>query len=164
MALRPGGILYLDEMISPSRTYWNDETFAEYRRLYKLIPEELRLHDELPLPIQGDDPSEAIRSGEILEQLSIGFDIEHFRGYGGNILAIMCPNIRMDRAPAEFISTMIDFEKQRLSAGDQPFYAVIVAKPKRGLAGLLSRARYFTEPKMRRVFREAKGLLSPGIA
>lgn len=155
-ALKPDGLLYLDEYIGPSRHEWSDETFAVYRELYRTeIPREWRLYDELPLPIQADDPSEAIRSGEIMEQLELGFDVEHFRGFGGNILSVMYPALRTEIVPHEFVRSMIAFEKKWLEEKRQryPFYAVIVARPKRGAAGTLADARWFTEPKLKRIGR-----------
>ncbi|MGZ5473346.1 MAG: class I SAM-dependent methyltransferase [Thermoanaerobaculia bacterium] len=65
-SLKPGGVLYLDEYIGPSRSDWNDRLLGPLRSINKLLPEEVRTRDDLPLPIQWDDPSEAIRSAEIL--------------------------------------------------------------------------------------------------
>jgi hypothetical protein len=48
-------------------------------------------------PIEIDDPSEAIRSAEIREQLAVGFEIEHERGYGGNVLAVILPALDLAR-------------------------------------------------------------------
>lgn len=62
--LRPGGLLYLEEYVGPSRTYWTDRTVAWYRALFRMIPEHVRYQDELLLPVQWDDWSEAVRSGE----------------------------------------------------------------------------------------------------
>jgi hypothetical protein len=50
---------------------------------------------------------------------------------------------------------MIAFEKKWLQEKRQryPFYAVIVARPKRGAAAALADARWFTEPKLKRIGR-----------
>ncbi|MGZ5432211.1 MAG: class I SAM-dependent methyltransferase [Thermoanaerobaculia bacterium] len=154
-SLKPGGVLYLDEYIGPSRSDWNDRLLGPLRSINKLLPEEVRTRDDLPLPIQWDDPSEAIRSAEILPQLRIGFRIDAVRGYGGNILSVLFEVMR-DPPPA-LVRQLIAAERELLRAGAEPFCAVIVAYPKRGLAATAANIRYFVEPKMKRVFRELAG-------
>lgn len=149
-ALKPGGLVYVDEYIGPSRTYWNAKTLAWYRALYQLMPRELRYEDEMPLPIQWDDLSEAVRSGEILSRLKVGFRIRDFRGYGGNVLAVFFPAMRPGIPPA-IVASLLNAEKSLLAAGAQPFYAVMILEPKRGLARALAELRYLVEPKSRRV-------------
>src|SRR5258708_2950294 len=82
LALKPGGILYLDEYVGPSRFEWTSDSLAPQEQVYRSLPEELRTTASVPLPIQADDPSEAFRSSEIVEQLEIGFTIRETRPYG----------------------------------------------------------------------------------
>lgn len=154
--LKPDGILYLDEYIGPSRSEWNDERLEALRKLHRRIPNGVRLNEHLPPPIQDDDPSEAIRSSEILPQLRIGFDVEQIRGYGGNVLAILFAELRDPRD--ELVKQMIEAERAVLARGEPPFYAIIVARPKRGGARQIARVRYFVEPKLARVGRELRRL------
>lgn len=161
-ALKPDGIVYLDEMIGPSSTYWNDRTVAPYRQLYRSIPREYRHLDEFPYPVQYDDPTEAIRSGEILQQLRNGFEITHFRGYGGNLLGVIYPALKVDRIPDAFLRELIEREKQMIARGDAHFHAVMIARPKQGFAQRVANARYFLEPKLKRIGREAGKLLRLG--
>ena len=144
-ALRPGGMLYLDEFVGPSRSDWNDERVGVLRAINALLPREVRLHGELPLPIQCDDPSEAIRSSEILEQLRLGFDIEYLRGYGGNILSVLFEAMRDPED--DLVDGLIAAERELLRAGEPPFHAVIVARPKGGVRKVFASVRYFVEPK-----------------
>ncbi len=153
LSLKRGGLLYLDEYIGPSRSDWGDALIAPQREVFDRLPEGARRLTALPLPIQADDPSEAIRSSEILEQLGIGFDVREFRGYGGNLLSVLYPAVDFDRTPIEEI---IAEEARLLRGGQQTFYAVIVAAPKRGAAKLAASARYFTEPKLKRIGRELR--------
>ncbi len=74
-ALKPNGLLYLDEYVGPSRFDWNDSLLAAQRAFYECLPRAMRAADRLPLPIQQDDPSEAVRSGDIESRLKIGFEI-----------------------------------------------------------------------------------------
>jgi len=150
LALKPGGHLYLDELIGPSRTQWTDALAAAQREVYGTIPRDLKTMDEMPFPIQPDDPSEAIRSGEIMEQLRIGFDIEELRGYGGNLLAVLYPLIDWHRAPEDLIPRLMR-EEDRLLEKEQSYYAIVVARPARGVRKLYASWRWFAEPKLKRI-------------
>jgi SAM-dependent methyltransferase len=150
-ALKPGGVLYLDEYVGPSRSEWSDELIAPHRRIYDALPGAAKRTPALPLPIQHDDPSEAIRSSEIMEQLRIGFDVRAMRGYGGNLLSVLFPAVDFARTP---IDPIISAEQKVLASGEPSYYAVIVAAPRRGVGKLIASARYFTEPKLKRIGRE----------
>jgi SAM-dependent methyltransferase len=148
-ALRPDGLLYIDEYIGPSRFAWNAERIGVQQALYMSLPADWRLHPTLPLPIELGDPSEAVRSDEILPAVETGFDIVERRDYGGNILAVLFPAIDWSKAPAEFAANLISAERALLESGAQSFYSLIVARPKRGPAGAAARTRYWLEPKIR---------------
>jgi len=158
-ALRPGGIFYLEELVGPSRDAWSAERLRPLAEAYAALPRELRRFDALPAPIQDDDPSEAIRSGEIREQLAIGFDVEHDRGYGGNALAVLVPSLEPGAAGEAMVARLIAFEDELLARGEPHFYAVLATRPKAGFRGALASARYFLEPKIKRVGREVRSLL-----
>lgn len=149
-ALKPGGMLYLDEFVGPSRTFWNDYTLRWYRAMYHLFLREVRYFDDFAMPIQEEDPSEAIRSSEILSRLTIGFSVEEFRGYGGNILAMLFPDLVVERLTDQQVETMIDTERALLKGGAPHFHAVIVARPKRGAASVLADLRYRLEHRLPR--------------
>lgn len=155
LALGPDGLLYLDEYIGPSRTWWTDERFRRERAVFdELVPPHARVVPDLPLPIVYDDPSEGVRSGEIMEQLAVGFDVDELRGYGGNLLSVICPAVDWDRAPEGTLEKLMAEETALLRGGTPPYLAIVVATPKRGLAKRIASARYFTEPKLKRVIRE----------
>jgi SAM-dependent methyltransferase len=147
--LTDDGLLYLDEYIGPSRFYWSDVTIARHRQIYAGL--EKKRGEVLILPVHPYDPSEAFRSDEILPQLVVGFDIEEMRGYGGNLLSVLYPSA--DLSPAE-IERLIVEEKRIIGAGETPYYAIVVARPKRGLAKQAASLRYFAEPKLKRIARE----------
>jgi SAM-dependent methyltransferase len=156
--LKPGGMVYLDEFVGPSRNDWTDALLGPMRTVNRLVPPGVRMYDELPLPIQYDDPSEAIRSSEIVPQLKVGFTIEHFRGYGGNLLSVLFEVMR--NPPDDFVDQLIAAERELLRSGAAPFHAVIVARPKRGLARHFAGLRYFAMPKLIRVVREARRMFA----
>ena len=153
-ALKPDGVLYLDEFIGPSRHEWNDARLERYWQIYKTIPPEVRWFAIMPMPVQWDDPSEAVRSSEIMRQLRVGFDIDHFRGYGGNILAVLFP--ALSRVDPPLLQELLAIEKAVIAAGEPHFHAVIVAHPATGLRRAIAPGRYFVEPKLRLALRAVR--------
>jgi SAM-dependent methyltransferase len=140
--LEPEGLVYLDGYIGPSRDAWSDELLAAPRAEYAAIAPELRLTADLPHPITEGDPSEAIRSGDIESRLRLWFDVVARRPYGGTLLSLVLPRLRVDRLTHSQITGLIDAERVLLAGGTCSYYAVIVAKPKRGLAKTWARLRY----------------------
>jgi len=153
--LRPNGLLYFEEYVGPSSRQWTPEMFRAQLAMFASLPREWKTVDALPYPINPNDPSEAIRSGEILPQLMIGFTIEHQRDFGGNLLATLYPFLDWSVAPPDMITRLIDAERALLRDGAASYHAVVVARPKRGFRGWLARMRYFVEPKVRRILRAA---------
>src|SRR4051794_24375200 len=84
--LRPGGLLYLDEYVGPARREWTPESIAAANRVYLSLPSRVRGEKTLGAPIDRHDPTEAVRSSEILPVLQRHFRIEERRDYGGNFL------------------------------------------------------------------------------
>lgn len=139
-ALKPDGLVYMDEYVGPSRFEWNDALMEPYRRLYASIDPELRTVAHLDCPVMIDDPSEAVRSSEIEPLLKVGFDIAARRPYGGNLLSVIYPVLR--RLPDDLRDELIAEEQRWLNAGAPTFSVVIVARAKRGLRGLMGRMAY----------------------
>jgi SAM-dependent methyltransferase len=142
-ALKPDGLLYLDEYVGPSRNYWKDEVFTRQRALFlETVPQDVRKVEVLPLPIVHEDPSEAVRSGEILEQVRVGFDVVAQQGYGGNLLSLFYAAVDWDRAPAGLVTRLIETERAWLASGEQDYLMLLLAKPKRVPARWIAFARY----------------------
>src|SRR5438132_5649720 len=80
-SLKPNGLVYLDEYIGPSRFDWNEDLITPHRQFYARVSPEARLQNPLSLPIHLIDPSEAIRSSDIVSQLTHGFRILEQRNY-----------------------------------------------------------------------------------
>ena len=157
LTLKPGGLLYLDEYVGPSRTDWTEALIEPQEREYARIPRELRRTERLALPIQEDDPSEAIRSGEIMEQVRVGFDIVEQRDYGGNLLAVVYPNL--EQADDRAVSEMIEREQEWLRAGAASYYTILLARPKSGRAASFASLQYFAAPKLKRIARVVRRTL-----
>ena len=151
-ALKPDGLVYLDEYVGPSRFDWNEAMIESYRRIYEALDPALRAAPKLECPVMIADPSEAVRSSEIEPQLAVGFDILARRPYGGNLLSVIYPALRS--LPDELRDRLIAEEQRWLTAGAPSFSAIIVARPKRGLRRLVGEANYWFMPKLKRVKRE----------
>ena len=131
-ALRPGGLLYLDEYIGPSRGDWNRALVAHAEASFDRLPTEVRRRRQLTLPIDWRDPSEAIRSAEIVPTLEQHFTIAERRDYGGNLLSVIHPLLEveiLDAARGEEVLERLIFEEDELLRGGEPsYYSVLLAQ------------------------------------
>jgi hypothetical protein len=91
-----------------------------------------------------------------MEQLRIGFDVRAERGYGGNFLSVLYTSIAPERFDEKGMRALIEEERRHLASGATSYYSLVLAEPKKGIAGLVARARYFTEPKLKRIGREIR--------
>ena len=97
-ALRFGGYFFLDEYIGPTKFQWTDEQLRVMNEQLNTLPQSLRRSVSEPGKFKSRvirktieyvneaDPSEAVRSGEIVPLLSRHFQIAEFTGYGGSLL------------------------------------------------------------------------------
>jgi SAM-dependent methyltransferase len=93
-SLRPGGILYIDEYVGPSRQQWHPFRLLLPNLIYWLLPPGARRARIVRAPINREDPTEAIASHEIIPAVLSRFRVLECRGYGGNLLALIFPNLR----------------------------------------------------------------------
>ncbi|MEM1178612.1 MAG: class I SAM-dependent methyltransferase [Acidobacteriota bacterium] len=125
--LKPGGFLFLDEYVGPSRTDWGGDRMAEATRVFQTVPPRYR-RGRLRAPIDWRDPSEAIRSAEIEDNVARHFEPIQERGYGGNLLAVLHPYLQFDGVPEEernsVLSGLVDAERRVIANGERPFYRI----------------------------------------
>jgi SAM-dependent methyltransferase len=116
--LEPGGAIYLDEYVGPSRDRWRTGDLAVARALLDLLPSEAKRCDELLPPIQADDPSEAVRSQEIPEFLQLHFEIQDWRPYGGQLADLLFPCLRPEwlatAAGEKAVRALLELEEDQL--------------------------------------------------
>lgn len=146
-ALKPGALLFLDEYIGPSRFQTTPFVTDLINRLLAVLPPRYRTSQftndgrtidcYTPSTIEHFekfDPSEAVRSGEIINALKLHFDIVEIRPYGGTILHMLMSgitgnfdeNVDIDAVLIQIIAT---FEEALEEAGAiQSDFAAIVAK------------------------------------
>jgi SAM-dependent methyltransferase len=155
-ALKPDGLVYLDEYIGPSRHDWKTrpELIAPHRKIFASLPAKLRTVEKLDPPVQEDDPSEAIRSSEIEPQLRVGFDIVGRQPYGGGILSVILPLLRIQQLDDATLDSLIEADRKA-----PEYYALIAARPKSGIRGAVARARYWFVPKAIGVLRRISSRL-----
>jgi 2-polyprenyl-3-methyl-5-hydroxy-6-metoxy-1,4-benzoquinol methylase len=147
-ALKPGGLLFMDEYVGPSRFQSSPATVKLINDVIGILPPHYRRNVfNGGLPSQGyanppiswfeeNDPSEAIRSEEILPILERAFDIVEIRSYGGALLHMLLsgtagnfdPTVDADVAMLRCLALM---EEALEDAGAlRPDFAAIVARPK----------------------------------
>ena len=90
------------------------------------------------MPVDWRDPTEAIRSSEILPVVRSLFEVVEERPYGGNFLSVIVPHLRLDAlgSPGEadreaLLERIIEAERQHLARGAASFYAVLVCRTPR---------------------------------
>lgn len=131
-ALRPGGLVYIDEYMGPSRAEWTDEHWGFARSAFDALPSELKNRPRLAIPLPLDDPSESIRSSAIRPAAARLFEIVEERPYGGNILWFVFPCLDMERLRQDStgaLSRLIAFEEHLLERGwVDSYFRVLVAK------------------------------------
>jgi SAM-dependent methyltransferase len=131
-ALKPGGLVYLDEYMGPSRSEWNDDGWGFARSAFDSLPEELKNRPNLMVPLPMDDPSESIRSSAIRPAAARLFEIVEERPYGGNVLWFVFPCLDMERLRQDAtgaLSRMIALEDHLLEQKwVESYFRVIVAR------------------------------------
>jgi SAM-dependent methyltransferase len=147
-AMKRDATLVVNEYAGPSRFQFGDDVLARINRLLQCLPERLRrsaLEDKIyerkerpPRQLMIDiDPSEAVRSDELLPMLEARFDIREQRNMGGtllqHVLYDIVQNFRFD-APKEraMIELMCTHEAALVDRGEIPCDFVICAARKRG--------------------------------
>ena len=131
-ALKPGGLLYVDEYMGPSRSEWTPEEWAFARAAFQTIPEEVRNRRELAVPLPLDDPLESIRSSAIRPAIGELFEVIEDRPYGGNILWFVFPCLDMARLREDrsgLLTRLIGLEDHLLERGwVRSYFRVVVGR------------------------------------
>jgi len=126
-ALKPDGLFVLNEFVGPNRFQWTKEQVNIANDLIKIIPEKYRhckirheTKNRVSQPTVQDmiegDPSEAVRSEEIIDVVASMFDIIHRKDYGGTILnilleGIVCNFVESDENAMALLNAIFYIEK-----------------------------------------------------
>jgi SAM-dependent methyltransferase len=132
-ALLPGALVYIDEYVGPSRGEWSFSLIEAASELFAQLPPSVRRSQRLKLPVDWRDPTEAVRSSEILDAVHRHFDVVERHDYGGNFLTVIHPHLRLEHLTAgehaDLLHFLIDAEKAHLAVGNPSYYTVMLAKP-----------------------------------
>lgn len=85
-SLRPGGLLYVDDYVGPSRNEWTQEHLQFAQEAYAGLPAAWRRLPHVAIPYDSMDPSEMVRSSRIIPAVRERFEILYERPYWGNLL------------------------------------------------------------------------------
>jgi len=104
-SLKPEGLFVLVEYVGPSQFQWTDKQLGIINDLLKIIPAKYKNNISIPFTIKEcverpsleymntHDPSEAIRSAEIVPLIKKHFNIIEKRDFGGTLLNVLLHNI-----------------------------------------------------------------------
>lgn len=131
-ALRPGALVYIDEYVGPSRDEWSPAHIKRASDLFAQLPACVRRSRRLELPIDWRDPTEAVRSSQIMTAVSRYFTVLDRHDYGGNFLSVIHPHLRFDQLTpverADLLQFLIDAERTYLTEGHDSYYTVLTAR------------------------------------
>jgi SAM-dependent methyltransferase len=135
-ALRPNGTLIVNEYVGPARFQYGDDVQGIMNRLLDCLgqPQSARPTVEEML---ANDPTEAVRSDELVAMIERRFDIRERKSLGGTILQHLLYGIvqeyRFD-VPRErsIVDMLCTIEAMLVDAGKVPCDFVILAARKRG--------------------------------
>jgi glycosyltransferase involved in cell wall biosynthesis/SAM-dependent methyltransferase len=147
MALKDGGLVVVQEFIGPNQFQWTDKQLDIMKKILGILPESLRIRPqtgELITNIErysvaymnAVDPSEAIRSGDIIPLLEQFFTIKTIRYFGGPLYNPLLGEIignfnAADEKDAALIRMVLLMEELLVEEGIlDNNYAVIVAEKK----------------------------------
>ncbi len=147
--LVPGGWLFLDEYVGPDRFQFPDHHVRFMNQLLDILPEHFRtLNDgrvkgNLWRPSVAEvvaiDPSEAVRSSEVLPLLEPHFEVQERRPYGGAILRVVLSDIAQNfqgAAAAPWLHALLGAEEDMFRTG----------RLQRDMACVMARARGGANP------------------
>jgi len=140
-ALKPGGYLYVNDYVGPSRFQWADVQLRLARELFELIPPRYRRNADVkrcdPVALSELDPSEAVRSDQIMVHIKAHFRvIKHF-DRGGTLLApifgsgCIDPSIFENSEGMALIDELCRRERELIDDGLlESDHVVVVARPR----------------------------------
>lgn len=139
-ALRPGGLVYVDEYVGPSRHQWNPLRLLLPNLAYYALPRSVRRVRLIRAPINREDPTEAVASHQIVPALGRWLNVLERKAYGGNLLSLIYPNLRRPDAASDpqaardfkkAIGRLLTWESSLLAMMGSYFSIVVAEKPSR---------------------------------
>jgi SAM-dependent methyltransferase len=137
LALKPGGLLYIDEYVGPSRHQWNPLRLLLPNLAYYALPRAARRVGVVRAPVNREDATEAVASSEIVPAIARWLEIREQRDYGGNLLSLIYPSLnrsgsrRGPSSPAALqtaVRRLLGWESGLLALGARSYFTVLVAE------------------------------------
>ena len=148
-SLKPDGLLFVNEYVGANRFAFSEVQVAAMRSAFHLIPERYRVAcgtsdrttlENLGVPdpkeVEQTDPSESVRSAEIVPLLAQLFDVAEYRAIGGTLLQFVLNNIagnfsEDDPNSMAVLEMLFKIEDTLVDTGALPSdFALIVGRPK----------------------------------
>ena len=142
MALKPSGLLYVNDYVGPRRFQWTDAQFQLAEEAFEMVPAKFRRNKAVvradPVALKAMDPSEAVCSDCIIPTIRTHFDVLVLSKRGGTLLApifgsgCIAPQIFETAEGMEIIQNLCDFERDLIDReviGSD--HVLIVASPRR---------------------------------
>jgi SAM-dependent methyltransferase len=147
-SLKPGGYFFADEFIGPTQFQWTALQLKEINKALAAMPAQFRRcvdsRKGMKSPVMRltieemnrIDPSEAVRSAEILPLMSQVFDLVEVKGCGGSLLHMLLEDIAGnfstdDPAAMAHLESLFKLEDDLIQTGAlQHDFAVIIARKK----------------------------------
>ncbi len=129
-ALAPGAPLMFNEFVGPSRFQWSDRQVDLMNEMLARMPPRIRraapfarVHRPDARDVAARDPSESVRSAEILPLLRRHFDLVELAPYGGTLLhVVLSPVIHAFDLEAEsdreLLRSLIEMERSLIARGE----------------------------------------------
>jgi SAM-dependent methyltransferase len=147
-SLRPGALLFVSEYIGPARFQWLDKTERLMNRLLDVLPADKKVNPLNGLvkerierasaeAIAEADPSESIRSDEIVQLLESRFETVYRADYGGTLLQFLLADIAANFSPDDpkdvaLLELLSLFEEELIAERVLPSdFAFFVLRPPR---------------------------------
>jgi len=147
-ALVPGGLLFIDEYVGPSRFQCSPLALRMINKILAILPQKYR-HDLLTAgnvrasfenptieSFEATDPSEAVRAAEILAVLKLHFEVLEIRPYGGAIMHMLLSGLTGNFQPDDpcdlaLLNMIALLEEELENAGAlESDFAAAVARPR----------------------------------
>ena len=146
--LKPGGWLFINEYVGPNVFDFTPRQKEVIRAAFDLIPRRFRRSGHLdravaeaasipsPAEVAAADPSEAVRSADILDVVSHYFDVVEINPAGGTVLQFLLHGIAGNFRPEdpesmEVLDLLIQIEETLIDVGDlKSDFAVVTARRK----------------------------------
>ena len=131
--LKPGGLFIFNEFVGATQFQWPDAQLAHANAMLARIPERyrdsirghgLKTHIERPtLELMNQiDPTEAIRSADILAEVDARFELVEARDFGGTLLQLVLEdivgNFRDTPEDIAVLQSLFDEEQALLASGE----------------------------------------------